>query len=171
MKKIIFTIICVITLFTFVDVYADFCDQAELINSEQECVKCDGYKWDVKRGHCISNLEFSNKVTCGNITGIPKKIPELTSFVVTLIQVAVPVVLVIMGSIDLFKGVMAQKEDEMKKGRQTFIKRLIVGVVIFFIVAIVKFIVTLVDDSDNKENMISCIDCFLNNVCTFDYKK
>ena len=59
-----------------------------------------------------------DKVSCGNITGIPAKIPELVSFAITLIQIAVPVILVVMGSVDLFKGITAQKEDEIKKGQK-----------------------------------------------------
>ena len=62
------------------------------------------------------------KVTCGNITGIPKKIPELTSFIITVVQIAVPVILVVLGTLDLFKGVTAGKEDEIKKGQTMFIK-------------------------------------------------
>ena len=103
-------------------------------------------------------------VDCGNITDIPKKIPELTSMVITIIEIAVPVVLVIMGTLDLFKGITAQKEDEMKKGQQIFIKRLILAAIIFFVIAIVKFVTSLVADS-SKDNINSCIDCFLRGSC------
>lgn len=112
---------------------------------------------------------FNYNVSCGNgngmIKGIPGKIPELTSFVFTLIQVAVPVILVIMGSIDLFKGITAQKEDEIKKGRQMFIKRLAVAAIIYFVVIIVKFLISIVADT-NVSNMVDCIDCFVSNDCS-----
>lgn len=105
------------------------------------------------------------KVACGNITGIPQKIPELTSFVVNLIQIAVPIILVLMGSIDLFKGITASKEDEIKKGQSIFIKRLIIAAIIFFVVVIVKFIISLVADSTSGSNISQCIDCFVTNNC------
>ena len=104
-------------------------------------------------------------VDCGNVTDIPKKIPELTKLAVTIVQVAVPVILVIVGSIDLFKGITAQKEDEMKKARQIFLKRLIVAVIIFFTVAITKLVVSLVADNTSKGNITECIDCFLSGSC------
>ena len=101
------------------------------------------------------------KVSCGNVSDIPKKIPELTSWLFTIVQIAVPVILVIMGAIDLFKGITAQKEDEIKKSQQVFVKRLITGVLIFFVVVIAKFLVSLLA-GDGTNYIVDCIDCFLN---------
>ena len=112
----------------------------------------------------IFNVAAASKVSCGNITDIPAKIPELTSFAITMIQIAVPIVLVVMGSLDLFKGITAQKEDEIKKGQQMFIKRLIVGALIFFVVVIAKLLISVVADSSSA-NIIECVDCFLSNSC------
>ena len=111
---------------------------------------------------CVNAITVVN---CGNITNIPKKIPEITSLVVTVIQVAVPVILVITGSLDLFKGITAQKEDEIKKGRDMFIKRLIVAAIIFFMFVIVKLVISLVADSSSNQNIVSCMDCFLRGSC------
>lgn len=112
----------------------------------------------------VFDVVAAGKVSCGNVTGIPAKIPELTSFAVTMLQIAVPVILVVMGSMDLFKGITAQKEDEIKKGQQLFIKRLIVGALIFFVVVIAKLLISVVADT-SSENIIECIDCFLSNEC------
>lgn len=103
------------------------------------------------------------KVSCGGITNIPRKIPELTNTLIVIIQVAVPVVLVIIGSLDFLKGITAQKEDEIKKGQQLFIKRLILAVIIFFVIVITKFLVSIVADN-SSQNIVDCIDCFLSNV-------
>ena len=102
-------------------------------------------------------------VSCGNVTDIPRKLPELTNLAVTLLQIAVPVILVIMGCIDLLKSVTAQKEDEIKKGQKIFVKRLIVAVIIFFIVVIVRFLISIVADASST-NIIECMDCFLSGV-------
>lgn len=109
--------------------------------------------------------EFSpSKVSCGNVTGIPRKIPELTSDAITIIEVAVPIILIIFGSIDLLKGVAAQKEDEIKKGKNMLVKRLITAAIIFFVVVVVKLLVSIVSDATNSNNMIECIDCFIGGV-------
>ena len=103
-------------------------------------------------------------VSCGNITNIPYKIPEITSNAFLIIEIAVPVILVIMGMIDLMKGVTAQKEDEIKKGQQLFIKRLMFAAIIFFVVVGVKLLTSVVAKSD-KANISSCISCFISNDC------
>lgn len=104
------------------------------------------------------------RVSCGNVTGIPAKIPELVSFAITLIQIAVPVILVVMGSIDLFKGISAQKDDEIKKGQQMFIKRLLIAALIFFVIVIAKFLISIVADNSST-NIIDCVDCFMSKDC------
>ena len=101
------------------------------------------------------------RVSCGNVSGIPEKVPQLTNDLVNILQIAVPVILVFVGSIDLIKGIMAGKEDEIKKGQQIFIKRLIIGALIFFLVVITKFVISVVDNSTSSENISNCIDCFL----------
>lgn len=112
--------------------------------------------------------EKSTKVSCGTgegmIIGIPRKIPELTSYAIRLIQVLVPVLLIVMGTIDLFKGITSGKDDEIKKGQQIFIKRLVIGIIIFFIIVIVKFLISIIASS-NKTNIIECIDCFISENC------
>lgn len=105
-------------------------------------------------------------VDCGNITNIPKKFPQLTSMFVSIIQIAVPVVLVIFGMLDLFKGITAQKEEEIKKGQQMLIKRLITAAIVFFVIVIVRFLISIVADSDTEVgNITECMDCFLSNKC------
>ncbi len=105
------------------------------------------------------------KVSCGRVTNIPYKIPHLTAELVTILEIAVPIILIIIGSIDLVKGIMAQKEDEIKKGQQIFVKRLIAAAIIFFVVAIVKLVVSVVSDSMDNADMVECIDCFISGVC------
>ena len=112
----------------------------------------------------IFNVSAIEKVSCGEITAIPRKIPELTQFAVTLIQIAVPIILVLRGSLDLFNGITSQKDEDIKKGQQKFIRRLIVAVIIFFVVVIVKFITSIVAGL-NSDSAIDCIDCFISLDC------
>ena len=112
----------------------------------------------------VLSVSAATKVSCGNVTGIPSKIPELTSFIVTVIQIAVPIVLVIMGSLDLFKGITAQKEDEIKKGQQMLVKRLIYAALIFFVIVVAKFLISVIADATTSGNIAECIDCFLSGV-------
>jgi len=105
-------------------------------------------------------------VSCGDglLTSIPNAVPKVVSIVYTIIQIAIPVILVVMGTLDLFKGITAQKEDEMKKGQQMFVKRLIAAALIFFVFVIVKVIISFVADGSSVAIM-ECAECFINNNC------
>ena len=104
------------------------------------------------------------KDSCNDIsTSIDVKLPHTVHLVILVIQIAVPVVLVIFGMLDLFKGITAQKEDEIKKGQQTFVKRLINAALIFFVVVIVKLLIGFAAGSD-KSSITNCANCFINGV-------
>lgn len=60
--------------------------------------------------------------------------------IIPIIQLGVPIVIIVLGSIDLFKAVIASKEDEIKAAQKMLIKRIIYGVVIFFLVTIVTLV-------------------------------
>jgi len=108
----------------------------------------------------------TDKVSCGNLGKFNKKLPEISSWLITLLQVAVPVILIIMGVIDFVKSLSSQKDDEIKKGQQMFIKRVITAIIIFFVVVVVKLLVSLVSSGQTeKESIVKCIDCFISNKC------
>lgn len=92
---------------------------------------------------------------------IDVKLPDTVHKVILVIQIAVPVILVIFGMLDLFKGITAQKEDEIKKGQQTFVKRLLAAALVFFVVLIVKLLIGFVADGE-KESITNCANCFIN---------
>ena len=113
-----------------------------------------------------NNIDSDALLSCGAglMTDIPSLIPKVVSIAYTVIQIAVPVVLVIMGSLDLFKGITAQKEDEIKKGQQIFVKRLIAAVLVFFAFVITKILISVVADSTGA-NILECTECFIENDC------
>ena len=108
-----------------------------------------------------NNAYAAGDITCtalGDVR-IDTSIADTVALVIKGIMIAVPILLVIFGMIDLLKGVSAQKEDEIKKGQQTFFKRVIAAVIVFFVIAIVKAVVSAV--SGNSEIM-DCANCFIN---------
>lgn len=92
---------------------------------------------------------------------IPADVPRIIRFIYIFLQVLVPIGIVVVSSIDLFKAISAQKEDDIKKGQQTLIKRIVAAVIIFFVFAIVKLVLSVI--SDNSDSIIDCISCFLEN--------
>ena len=109
------------------------------------------------------NYEKVSTVRCGGIDKIPAALPKIISIAYILVQIAVPVVLIIWGSIDLIKGVIAQKEDEIKRAQSTFFKRLIAAVLVFFVFTVVKVVIGLT--TKNSETILECAKCFIRNDC------
>jgi len=114
----------------------------------------------------ILAIDVSKKVSCGKIGSFNPKIPEITSWIVTIVEILVPIILVIFGVIDFVKAIVSQKEDEIKKGQQTFLKRALTAALIFFIVVIVKLLVSAVSSGKPESgNIFDCVECFINNKC------
>ena len=109
----------------------------------------------------LAEIKKDYDYTCGGgsltFTG---NLPLITSKIVLAIEIVVPILLVIFGMIDLGKAIIAQKEDDIKKGQQTFIKRLITAALVFLVVFVVKLVIGLVSSNDN--NVTGCLKCFLN---------
>ena len=90
---------------------------------------------------------FLLDVTCMEGVVFNEKIPQIVSLLINLIKVGVPVLLIIFGMLDLGKAVMAGEEKEIKEAQKMLIKRLIYGVVIFFVVTIVQVVFNLIGRS------------------------
>ena len=106
-------------------------------------------------------IQVLDGISCGGLAQeIPFKIIYVIHLIVQLIQYGVPLLLIIFGMLDLGKAVIASKEDEIKKGQQLFIKRLIAAIIVFFVVAVVKLVVGLA--ADDSENIVGCIDAIVN---------
>ncbi len=65
---------------------------------------------------------------------------KLLANVINLIKIFVPILLILFGTLDLAKAVIAGKEDEMKKAQGTLIKRVIYAVAVFLVVTLVQFV-------------------------------
>ena len=92
---------------------------------------------------------------------VPVELTRITSIVITAIQIAVPIMLIIWGMLDFGKAVAAGKDDDIKEAQSLFTKRLIAAIVVFLIVAIVRFVITLFVGAESGE-AISCIEAFIN---------
>ena len=97
---------------------------------------------------------------CGGL--IPSEITNTIGTIYNILLIAIPVIIVLFGLIDLVKAVASGKEDDIKKGTTIFIKRLITGLIVFFVLAIVKFVVNLIQ-TDNTEGVASCLNEIFGN--------
>ncbi len=80
-----------------------------------------------------------------------------------IIQVGIPIVLIVMGTLDLGKAVLSSDEKEIKGAQGRLVKRCIYAVAIFFIVTIVTLLMNLVTGAaqpdqltDQEANWATC---------------
>lgn len=85
--------------------------------------------------------------------GIPDAVGNLIHLAFVLIQVVVPILLIIWGMLDFAKSVVAKKEDDIKKYQKNFISRLISALIVFLIVVIVQFAVSVMNSVEQKSNV------------------
>lgn len=90
--------------------------------------------------------------------------PDINSIVKTiktiynLLRFSVPVILIIMGSIDFLKATIAGKEDEIEKHKKTFINRLFLAVIIFMLLSIFQLTTNILEKAGvaNSNSWVEC---------------
>lgn len=60
--------------------------------------------------------------------------------VINIIWIGVPILLIVLGSIDLGKAVISSKEDEVKKAKKSLLNRFLYAVLVFCVVWIVQIV-------------------------------
>ncbi len=86
---------------------------------------------------------------------------QIIGYILLIFKIAIPVLLIIFGMIDLGKAVIASKDDEIKKATTALVKRAIASVFIFLLPTIIGFIMTIITDFTNnaQADFNVCKDC------------
>ena len=105
---------------------------------------------------------------CGWIPDAPI---NFMSNIIDIIKVLTPVYLVIMGSIGFGKAIISQKEDEIKKAQAAFIKKIIAGAAVFFVIIFAEWITNLITKvGGDASGAMSCVNALLNGTYSADDK-
>lgn len=70
--------------------------------------------------------------------------------VLMIVQWAIPIIIIVIGTFDIMKAVIASKEDEIKAAQKMLIKRVVYAVIIFLIPSIVYFVFNIVSNSGTE---------------------
>lgn len=74
---------------------------------------------------------------------------NLVKKILRLVQIIVPIALILFGTFDMAKVVIAGDEKKMKEAQKPFIKRIISAVIVFLIPFIVNLVMNLVTTGNN----------------------
>ena len=100
-------------------------------------------------------LFLANKTASPVCTGGIAEVVGLAKMVIKVLQLVVPIGLIIMGTIDMAKAVIAGEEKKMKEAQKPFIKRIIAAVIVFLIPIIVNMVLSFVTTGNSD-----WIDCW-----------
>ena len=96
----------------------------------------------------MSNLfQIAATDACGGLLPIVKVIRK---GVFPIIQIGIPIILIVLGTIDLGKAVISSDDKEVKGAQSRLIKRCIYAVAIFFVVTIVTLLMSLLSNADDS---------------------
>jgi len=88
---------------------------------------------------------------------LPKVVVGILSILYKSILYLIPIAIVLFGIIDFLKAIASQKEDAIKGSTNTFIRRIITGLLTFFIFSIINWIFgTIIENVGNAGNSMEC---------------
>jgi surface polysaccharide O-acyltransferase-like enzyme len=73
--------------------------------------------------------------------------------IIGVIQFAIPVLLIILGMLDLGKAVTAGEDKEIKAAQQLLGKRAISGIAVFFVIVIVKLVLSILPPASGSSSI------------------
>lgn len=104
-------------------------------------------------------MVYTMDMICQNLAPLIKLIKH---GIIPIIQIGIPIILIVLGMLDLGKAVIAGKEDEMKKAQSMLLKRCLYAVAVFFVVTIVTLVFGLLGDADVQDtgNWATCWNAY-----------
>lgn len=108
-----------------------------------------------------SGYQVSDCIKCGD-TYFPENVALLSANIISLIKILVPIFIILFGMIEMFKAVMAGDEKKMEESKGMLIRKFIVGITIFLVIAIVQFVFGIYDDaSEEGHDSLECLKYFI----------
>ena len=83
---------------------------------------------------------------------------QVVGYLLLVFKIVIPIIIVLLAMVDLGKAVMAGEEKEIKTAQKMLIKRLIYGVVIFFVATLVQTVFGLVGEASESTTSV-CWTC------------
>lgn len=132
----------------------DSCDTSKYSSGISQTIDGDGItsgfilkKEETNYGSLlIDKDDIISIIDCEQLLGGDDKSDDLIKMlktIVGIIRIGIPILLIVLGSLDFAKAIFSSSEDEMKKSQSKFLKRLIIGVGIFLVPPILKLLLTI----------------------------
>ena len=109
----------------------------------------------------LFQIGVNNEVINDGCGGLRPIVAIIKNGVFPIVQIGIPILLIVFGTIDLGKAVISSDDKEVKQAQSRLIKRCIYAVAIFFITTLVSIIMSLVatgadSDETNTSGWAQC---------------
>ncbi len=90
--------------------------------------------------------------------GLGPIVSVIKNGVFPLVQIGIPILLIVFGTLDLGKAVIASDEKEVKAAQGRLVKRFIYAAAVFFVVTLVSVVMGIVakGDAENTTGWFAC---------------
>ena len=96
-----------------------------------------------------------NGAFCQETAGIWR----FVGYIIYIIRIAIPIIIILLGTLDLGKAVIAGEDKKIKDAQKAFIMRIVYGVAIFFVFPIVETVFSLLGADIKSGNAKVCYTC------------
>lgn len=93
------------------------------------------------------------KQICGDLGPVLR----IVGIVIWGIKVVVPIILIVVGMMDLAKAVTEKSDDKIKEAQNKLIKKAIAAVLVFLVITIVGLLMKLIGDN-SYQDCVACIN-------------
>lgn len=110
----------------------------------------------------VLSTKFVFAIDYNNICGEAeiRRTMVILGTIIQIIKILVPCLIIFLGILDFFNAMMANDDKAINKATSSLVKRLISGVIIFFIPTIILYIVRLVSPQ-SESGFTGCTTCLL----------
>lgn len=91
------------------------------------------------------------------------EIGKIITTIITIIKIATPIVLIIMGMIDFAKASAKSNAEEIAKAKNIFFTRAISGGLVYFVTSIVQLAVSIASDATGNTGVWECVSKLINS--------
>ncbi len=85
---------------------------------------------------------------------------KLIGYIVLVVKIVIPLVIIILGSVDLLKVMASGKDDQLKTSVASLVRRVIAGILIFFAPTIVNIAFNIINNlSPQPVTSTKCVQC------------
>lgn len=105
-------------------------------------------------------MDFLQILAADHCGGLLPVVQFIRNGIFPIIQIGIPIILIVMGSIDLGKAVLSSDDKEIKGATSKLIKRCIAAVAVFFVVTIVQLLMNMFSKTEVQGDTTNWWQCW-----------